>query len=329
MLTGSRVASAEDRLNRYVEGGTKAHQRVAFIAPEIRSAQEIQARKDVIFFDLSSAQATSLGPVVFQAGLVSRVNDVDTEGQWRDAVNSQVQLLSTTQVSSTEYPWARTGNRQGWPFQGMEAELDRGAAEPGALISVQVKSRGLMGKRDSFCFHYSEGAGDGAVEMFIASPATKTDEGAKGALMVRASLADDAPYFAVVRSARNKLSIQYREATGKDTRILDDVDLDPEKNIDDASLGFVKLELAEGGQLAQGWGSADGREWKSLGSYRFGKENGSPIQLRYQGLAVSSNDESRLVRFCFFPMKGPLSFEKTASVGRGVSGAEAFPGFRD
>jgi hypothetical protein len=283
----------------------------------------------VIFFDLPSAQVASLGPVIFQAGLISRVNDVDTEVQWRDAVNSKVHLLSTTQVNSRKYSWSRTDNRQGWPFQGIEAELDRGVAEPGSLISVQVKSRELMGTRDSFCFHYNEGASDGTTEVFIASPATEVDEGAKGALMARASLADDAPYFAVVRSARNKLSIQYREATGKETRILHDVDLVPEDSIDAASLGFVKLEIAQRGQLAQGWGSADGKEWKSLGSYQFRMENGSPIQLRCLGLAVSSNDESQRVRFCFFPMKGPSSFEKTASVGRGVSGGEAFPGVHD
>jgi hypothetical protein len=55
----------------------------------------------------------------------------------------------------------------------------------------------------------------------------------------------------------------------------------------------------------------------------------SKLVIQYLGLAVSSNDESHLVRFCFFPMKGPSSFEKTASVGRGVSGGEAFPGVRD
>ena len=322
VLTGGRVASAEDRLNHYVEGGSKAHQRVAFIAPELRSAQEIQARKDVIFFDLSSAQVTSLGPVIFQAGLVCRVNDVDREGQWRNAVNSKAHLLSTTQVNSRKHSWSRTDNRQGWPFQGIEAELDSGAMEPGPLISVQVKSRGLTGTQDSFGFHYNEGVSDGTIEMFIASPATEVDERAKGALMARASLADDAPYFAVVRPARNKLCIQYREATGKETRILSDADLVPENSIDAASLGFVKLELAQGGQLAQGWGSADGKEWRSLGSYQFKKENGSPIQLRYLGLAVSSNDESRPARFCFFPMKGPSSFEKTANVGRDVSEGE-------
>jgi hypothetical protein len=94
--------------------------------------------------------------------------------------------------------------------------------------------------------------------------------------MARASLAEDAPYFAVVRSARNKLGIQYREARGGETRILHDVDLVPESSIDAASLGFVKLEFSQGGQLAQGWGSADGKEWKSLGSYQFGRQNGSP-----------------------------------------------------
>lgn len=329
VLTGSPMASAEDRLNRYVEGGSKAHQRVAFIAPELRSAQEIRARKDVIFFDLSSAQVTSLGPVVFQAGLVSRVNDVDTESQWRDAVNSKVHLLSTARVNTTKASWARTDNRQGWPFQGLEAEIDRGVAEPGTVISVQVKSRDLKGTRDSCCFHYTEEVGDGAAEMFIAGPATEVDARAKGALMARASLADDAPYFAVVRSARNTLSIQYREATGKETHVVDDIELVAESSIDANSLGFVKLELAQGGQLAQGWGSADGKEWKFLGSYQFGMENGSPLQLRYLGLAVSSKDESRRVRFCFFPMKGPSSFEKTASVGRGVSDAEAFPGVPD
>lgn len=325
VLTGGSVASAEDRLNHYVEGGSKAHQRVAFIAPELRAAQEIRARKDVLFFDLSSAQVASLGPLISQAGLVSRVTDVETESQWRDAVNAKVQLLSTAQVNSAKHSWARTDNEQGWPFQGLEAELGRGVAEPGPFIRVQAKSRELKGTRDSFCFHYTEEARDGAIEMFIASPGTEVDARAKGALMARASLAEDAPYFAVVRSARNKLSIQYREATGKETRILEDVDLVPEDSIDAASLGFVKLELTQGGQLAQGWGSADGKEWTFLGSYQFGQENGSPLQLRYLGLAVSSKDESRLVRFCFFPLKGRSSFEKTASVGRGVSEGAAFP----
>ncbi len=319
VLTGGGVGSSTDKLNVYVDNGNMANQRAAFIAPEISQTSDITAKNYVVYFNLQMSQAASLGPQVFSSGFVSRVFSANSQSDWNKAVSGQVHLIATDKVNSVEDPWAQTDNDKGWPFQGIQISISPDLTEPGVVYGVQCKSEDLWGDEDSFFFYYTDaGTADRTYVTFISSPASHVDEWAKGSLMARASLDDDAAYLAVVRPAAEPLRIQYREATGKDTKKVE-VPIAPPDTVDDDTLGYVKLQISNSGKQVQGWGSVDGVTWKFIGSFSFSSA------MRYHGYGTSSHDKDKLVKFLFFPHETmPLS--QTASIGDDVSAGQAFSG---
>ena len=319
VLTGGGVSSSTDKLNDYVSNGATANQRAAFIAPEISTTADITAKNYVVFFNLQMSQASSLGPQVFSQGFVSRVFSANSQGDWSTAVSGQVHLIATDKVNSIADPWAQTDNAKGWPFQGIEISISPDLTEPGPVYGVQCKSNDLWGDEDSFFFYYTDaGTADRTYVTFISSPASHVEDWAKGSLMARGSLADDAPYLAVVRPAREPLRIQYREATGDDTKKVE-VSIAPSDTVDNDTLGYVKLQISNSGKQVQGWGSVDGVTWVFIGSFTFSSA------MRYHGYGTSSHNNDVLVKFLFFPHEN-MPFTQTASIGNDVSSGQAFAG---
>jgi hypothetical protein len=321
ILTGGGASSSSDKLNVYVDNGATANQRAAFIAPEISSASDITRKSYVVFFNLEMSQASSLGPTVFSSGFVSRVFTANSQEDWTKAVNGKIHLIATDKVNSIVDPWARTDNAKGWPFQGIEISISPDLTEPGTVYGVQCKSDDLRGDEDSFFFYYTDaGSADRTYVTFISSPGSHVEDWAKGSLMARESLDADSAYLAVVRPAKEPLRIQYRESSGDDTEAVE-VQITPPDTIDDEDLGYVKLQISNGGRQVQGWGSVDGVNWTSIGSYTF------PSPMRYQGYGTSSHNDGKLVKFLFFPSpSGPVPFTQTASIGDDVSSGQAFSG---
>lgn len=319
VLTGGGVGSSTDKLNVYVDNGNKANQRAAFIAPRISTTADITAKNYVVFFNLETSQAASLGPQVFSKGFVSRVYTANSQGDWNTAVNGQIHLIATDKVNSFVDPWAQTDNDKGWPFQGIQISISPDLTEPGPVYGVQCKSEDLWGDEDSFFFYYTDaGTADRTYVTFISSPASHVEDWAKGSLMARGSLDADAPYLAVVRPAREPLRIQYREAKGDDTKKVE-VSIAPSDTVDNDTLGYVKLQISNSGKQVQGWGSVDGVTWVFIGSFTFS------TAMRYHGYGTSSHDKDVLVKFLFFPHEN-MPFTQTASIGSNVSSGQAFSG---
>jgi len=316
VLTGGDVEEPGSKLNQYVADGADANERLGFAAPQIDSSSGIASEPYVIFFNLDEDHR-SLGTDVFQAGFVSRTWGLDSQSSWDEAVRLQIHHLATNEVNAGTDPWARTDNAQGYPFQGIEVELESNLAEPGSIYGIEVTSGDIWGEADSFYFAYDQlasGEIDGRRETFVASPGSHVQEWAKGALLARASLAADAPYFGVIRPATNILRVQLRPSAGAETT-AHEMAIVPPETVSEKTLIWLRLDVSQGGQMAQGWGSLDGVNWTLIAGASFDQP------LAFQGWGASSHG-SDAVRFLFgAPGGAPVSFENQAAIGSGASGS--------
>ena len=98
---------------------------VAFVAPRIGRASEIEANRHAVFFNLSGATARrNLGRKLLRRGLMSRSYGLNSEKDWSHAVKTGIHHLATDMVDDVEHPWAST--RKGdVPFERIQPESRR------------------------------------------------------------------------------------------------------------------------------------------------------------------------------------------------------------
>lgn len=314
-LTGGDVAKPGTKLNQYVDDGKSANERLAFVAPEITAAGQIDAADYVVFFNLDSSHR-DLGPAIHDRGFVGRTYTLNNAADWDDAVALEINHLATDKVNSEVDPWSRTDNAHGWPFEGIDLEMDPALTEPGLIYGLEVTSGDIWGSADSFYFVYDQRSGadlDRTYEVFISSPASHVQAWAKGAVLARASLDAGAPYFGVFRTGTKDLRVQYRTAQGGSTKAVE-VDIVPPDTVDENNLIFVRLEITNAGRHAKAWGSLNTGSWTPIAELDFA------TALAFQGWGASSHGQAA-VKFLFGNADGsPAAFSSQQPIGSGAAG---------
>jgi hypothetical protein len=95
--------------------------------------------------------------------------------------------------------------------------------------------------------------------------------------------------------------------------------------LDAETPGLVKLELSNNYQTAAAWASVRGGpgDWKLIARHTF--DGG---RMRYWGLAASSSNPGRPVKFYFGITQGPTTFTDQELIGPEVSGQRWDKGIR-
>jgi len=263
--------------------------RAGFAAGGISSVAEIDDY-DQIFFNLNE-EKDDLVDDIRAAGFVIRQYNLNGSDEYTEGRNNLVNHLGTNAVNYHEDPWSITHNGSGWPFScingcGAQTEIE-------SIIGVAVDSGDIWNSSDDFFFLYQNRGGSTARwETVVNTVNSHVEDFAKGCLMARTGLSDDAPYFAVCRPADNKkLRVQWRDDFG-DGSDTEDADIMPSDTIDPESVTHVALELTSSNLCASGYGSQDGINWTLIDSRCFSNT------LSHHGLATSSHDDG-VVKFLY------------------------------
>ncbi len=327
VLTGGDVSSSSSKLNTYVSTGATATSRLAFIAPDLSSASGIGSKPYVVFFNMQSGSA-SVASSVHLANFVGRVWGLNSSSSWSSAANANAHHLATDKINYHQDSWAVTHNGFGWPFHCLEGWPCASNQEPVNVLGVEVNSGDIWSSSDSFLFAHETNSAVTTTSWTasVSTPNSHVEEWAKACLMVRASTASNARYFAVCRPADNqKLRIQYRTSTGGGSSATE-ASIVPNNTVDPESLTFLKLTVQyDGAQTcAWGYGSQNGSSWTLIGSRCFSG------LLPYQGLAASSHGGGK-VKLLFSNLKRgstlyrASSFPSKSAIG-GVTSWRLFDG---
>lgn len=319
ICTTGDLDAPTNHLNQYVDNGQTANTRVCFVAPDISRASQITLKNYAVFFNMQSAYAPQLGPAVLEQGFVSRSYTSDISLQWSAASEAKNHIIATDKVNADHDPWARTDNANGFPFRGLEVDVDPSTTEPGVVVGMVVKSGDIWGSADSCGFIHEDCAGalDNTYVYAISVPGSHVNEWAKVGLLARTSREPGAENFCVIRPAgANPVRSQCRSVeAGRTTATA----LSSSLSIDASGWMLLRLAISGGGLKAEGAASLDGVHWTSLGSATFS------APLRYQGIACSSHDAKQAVRFLAIPIAAPRSFSTKAAIGDGTE-MNVFPG---
>ncbi|MEH0021750.1 MAG: Ca2+-dependent phosphoinositide-specific phospholipase C [Desulfobacter sp.] len=314
--TTGDLSSPDSVLNQYVDNGATANQRLAFVAPQISRAADINRHDYAAIFNLSSGNA-SLARDVFDAGFISRVYGLNSSGQWAVGWENRANHLGTDKVNTFEDGWARTDlAATGYPFTGIDVTLDPDLTEPGQLYAIKVDSGDIWNNRDSFFFQYNtvDTAAAHTLAAFTANPQSHVDGWIKGGIMARAGLSDAAPYIAVFQTGEKEIRMQFRTRSGNDSKkisvqIPDGVNGKPV--VGNNTPIWFRLDIAAGGTSAKGSYSIDGSEWIPVGN----ADVDQPLDL--QGLAAASHGSGQ-VKWLFGGMDAPAQGQ---AIGSNASGS--------
>jgi len=268
--TTGDLSSPTSHLNQYVDNGKTANQRLAFVAPEISSSNQISQFNYAVFFNLDSSH-TSLGSDIASAGFISRAYGLDNQKSWCNAWKAKINHLTTNMVNALVDAWARTDLPEtGYPFTPIDAQTSAPLTEPGALCAITVNSGDIWDKNDSCYFRYDDTAPAGKSQVaFIGNPTSHVNGWIKAGVMVRASNADNAAYIAILRTGSNGLRIQYRRDTDQKTQAIDaQIPLGGNGNplVGSNTPIWIRLDVAMDGKSATAFFSIDGSTWLAVGS---------------------------------------------------------------
>lgn len=291
VLTGS-----DSRLYAYSGSDATADSRSAFIAPGLSSAAQVGVRSYVVFYNMSDSNR-HLGDDVQSAHFVGRAYYINDSGKWSDAVRYRVNHIATDKVNYHQDSWARTHNALGWPFECFLEDCGKRAPTDN-VITLNAKSDDIWGSSDSFGFLYDKDQSNGTWTALASSVSSHTEDWSKGCVMARASLSAKSAYLAICKPGDDhKLRVQYRKSFGSSTSRTD-IDLgraatDEGITLDDESRLFLKLRVSDSGKCATGYGSYGGDTWVAIKSFCFSD------RLAYQGLAASSHNTGKWIKFHF------------------------------
>jgi hypothetical protein len=286
------LTGREAYLDGYAADDAQARARVAFVSRRIMRSSQVPGPSHVIFYN-TDRRHVGLAAEVRARGLVSRSYYIDSREAWRAARAARCHHIATDKVNSAENPWSRTSGSSGWPFESLQGETPE-ACEPGHICGVWSDTGDIWRERDSFYFHYracTANEADGTYQFLVSSPNSEVEDWAKACIMARASLAQDAAYFAVLRlGEKAALRAQFRDRRGAPTVKRE---LATPAGFEADTLALLRLEISRGGRLVDGLASVDGQEWLHVARWGFAEP------LVYQGLAASGHDGRGGARFLF------------------------------
>jgi hypothetical protein len=321
-MTTGNLDSPDSHLNQYVDNGRTANIRTGFVAPEISKSSQITEKNYAVWFNMKIANSPTLGPLVRSAGFMSRGYGGNSESDWNKGIVGQNHLVGTDKVNSLVDPWARTDNSQGWPFQGIDLDVDPATSEAGTVIGMEVSSGDIWDKADSCGLCVYASGSDGIWTWGVSVPASHTpNDYGKAGLMARASTDPAAANFCILRTAeKHPMRVQARASQGANTQSWE---LQPPTNngVDIEGWMYLRLQLSNGGRSAEAWGSFDGINWSSIHRQDFNQ----PLTL--VGIVGSSHDTDASIRYLWFPVgDSPLpNTTQTLSIGKSVR-AQCFDG---
>lgn len=287
VLTGK-----EAYLDGYAADDVAARSRVAFVSRRVERKSEIPGPSHVLFYNMDRGHV-GLAADVRAHGLVARAYYIDTREAWRAARAAHCHHIATDKVNSAEDPWSRTAGSGGWPFESLNGETPE-ACEEGEVCGVWSQTGDIWRERDSFYFHYRTCApeeADRVYEFLVSSPNSEVEDWAKACVMARASLSQDAPYFAMLRlGEKGGLRAQFRDRRGAPTVKRE---LPTPVGYEADTLALVRLEISRDGLLADGFASVDGDEWLHVARWGFAEP------LVHQGVGVSGHDGREGAKFLF------------------------------
>lgn len=114
VFTGDEQAMAEYR--------AASARRLAFSAPILSRVEDLEMHSDVVIFNLDERHA-ALGVDVSRAGFISRQYGPNDPAAWNDAVASRIHQIATDHLDDVASPWAKTRNRNGWPFRCLDEQV--------------------------------------------------------------------------------------------------------------------------------------------------------------------------------------------------------------
>ena len=279
-------------MDAYAADDATARSRVAFVSRKVERPSQIPGPSHVLFYNMDRGHVP-LAADVQARGLVSRAYYIDSREAWRTARAARCHHIATDKVNSAEDPWSRTAGADGWPFEALSGETSE-ACEAGDICGVWSRTGDIWRDRDSFYFHYrtcAPEAVDGVYDFLFSSPNSEVEDWAKACVMARASLRQDAPYFAMLRTGEKApLRAQFRDRHGAPT-VKRELATPPGYEAD--TLGLVRLEISRGGLQADGFASVDGEAWLHVARWGFSEP------LVHHGIGVSGHDARGGAKFLF------------------------------
>ncbi|SMD16283.1 Ca2+-dependent phosphoinositide-specific phospholipase C [Sporomusa malonica] len=315
--------------------GQLANGRACFFADQVSTAENVGRFNYIAFYSIAWADR-AIGPTVnqhyvgrvypeFNYSLTSPGYSLSTQEDWSEAKNSRIQIIATNKVDSIKDPWASTNNMAGFPFEGIDVQIDPQLGERGALLGHGVNSGDIWDKKDSFFFQYrTASAQAGSYVYYIGCPYYNANTWAKCGIMVRATTDADSPYFGIFRSVGELIRVQYRTKKGNSTYAVEvsSSSLVPDGVIRATDCVCVKLEIAADRKQATAWASLEGGDsWIQIDQRSFSDA------LVLEGIASASHGDQD-VRFIIGDPQnsGSLSaFDQSTLIGEGVNMGMSFP----
>ncbi|MFQ5580919.1 MAG: hypothetical protein ACE5FZ_09925, partial [Nitrospiria bacterium] len=155
--------------------------------------------------------------------------------------------------------------------------LPGSADESNGVFTIDASGKGIRGSADQFHYVYQPLSGDGSITAYVSSLTIKGKESRAG-LMIRESLADDAPHV-MVAVLKDKTRTYERATPGGGTA----------KVSSDNGSAPRWLRLERSGNMVTTYRSSDGSNWTTLATRTV-----SLGQDVYIGLAVTSGKNDKL-----------------------------------
>lgn len=299
-------------------GPQTALNRALFLAPLFlwRQDETLRAFPNVLFHVEANDDARAEALRTHFPWLILRSGDADEgQGQRFLSLRKRAQLVMSDAFNWHTLPEAQRA--AALPATPLYPFSPAAAAPTESLQAFELKSRSLdiSGTADHFAYaHFTpqslpDNASTWSLSAALSGPGDRSvNADAKGCLMARAALTEDAAYWAVCRTARGGLFVQYRPSNCQDrrgqrvtcgtTRIAATYE---QPGLAARNAAFVKLVVQRGSEagarVVQGFGSYDGKAW-----FEIGAAARVATALPYLGLAVSSKEKKG------YPDGAPLSF---------------------
>ena len=256
-----------------------------------------------VFYNLEYAHG-SLGTTIYSNGFVSRVYQlpdpgIDTSAEWNAMAAYKIHHIATDQINYHEDTWSKTHNSYGWPFSSLDGTDVSTKVEFTNVISGYVKSGDIEGNYDDFAFRYKDESTTSQTvtwtSQIVGSHSHVDSDWAKGCLMARQYVSGDvnnyegAPYCAICRPDGDHFSkLQYRKTKNGGTTSVDFTSA--VDGIDDQGRSFLKLVVTYDGTSTScsGYIATATTDWVQVGT----TQTYTGMNLRYQGMAISSHDHT-------------------------------------
>jgi phosphatidylserine/phosphatidylglycerophosphate/cardiolipin synthase-like enzyme len=208
----------------------------------------------------------------------------NTKYYWRIVSKTMANLSATGSLWAFTTPAAGGGLPTGWNDDDVGAVGVAGSSSyAGGVFHVLGSGADVWGTADAFQYTHESLNGDGQIIARVASVAN-VNGWSKAGVMIRGSLASNAPFAFMIVSAGKGTAFQYRTSTGAAAASVTGTGA--------GAPAWVKL--VRHGSVITASQSVNGTSWTTIGSASFAM--GAGVQI---GLAVSSHVNSQLCAASF------------------------------